>query len=164
MIAGAARVIAVDTNPVKLQLATKLGATDIVNPNDGDPVERIVEMTKGGVHHAIECLGLKLTAEQAFRMLAFGGTATLVGMVPFGEKIELHGADFLRERKIQGCRWARTASGSTCRALIELYMQGRLHLDDWISDRIRLEEINDGFRAMKEGKVVRSVIDFGVPA
>ncbi len=101
-VAGAGRVIAVDTNPPKLQLATKLGATDIVNPNDGEPVERIVEMTQGGVHHAIECLGLKLTAEQSFGMLAIGGTATLVGMVPFGEKIELHGFDFLRERKIQG--------------------------------------------------------------
>jgi S-(hydroxymethyl)glutathione dehydrogenase/alcohol dehydrogenase len=163
-VAGAARIIAVDTNPVKLQLATKLGATDIVDPRDGDPVERIVEMTKGGVHHAIECLGLKLTAEQAFRMLAFGGTATLVGMVPFGEKIELHGADFLRERRIQGSSMGSNRFRVDMPRLIELYMQGRLHLDDWISDRIRLEEINDGFRAMKEGKVVRSVIDFGIAA
>jgi S-(hydroxymethyl)glutathione dehydrogenase/alcohol dehydrogenase len=163
-VAGAARVIAVDTNPVKLQLATKLGATDIVNPGDGDPVERIVEMTQGGVHHAIECLGLKLTAEQAFQMLAFGGTATLVGMVPFGEKIELHGADFLRERKIQGSSMGSNRFRVDMPRLIELYMQGRLHLDDWISDRIRLEDINDGFRAMKEGKVVRSVIDFGIAA
>jgi S-(hydroxymethyl)glutathione dehydrogenase/alcohol dehydrogenase len=163
-VAGAARVIAVDTNPVKLQLATKLGATDLVNPNDGDPVERIVEMTKGGVHHAIECLGLKATAEQSFRMLAFGGTATLVGMVPFGEKIELHGADFLRERKIQGSSMGSNRFRVDMPRLIELYLQGRLHLDDWISDRIRLEEINDGFRAMKEGKVVRSIIDFGIAA
>jgi S-(hydroxymethyl)glutathione dehydrogenase / alcohol dehydrogenase len=163
-IAGAGRVIAVDTNPVKLQLATKLGATDLVNPNDGDPVERIVEMTKGGVHHAIECLGLKLTAEQAFQMLAFGGTATLVGMVPFGQKIELHGFDFLRERKIQGSSMGSNRFRVDMPRLIELYMQGRLHLDDWISDRIKLAEINQGFKAMKEGKVVRSVIDFGVAA
>ena len=101
-VAGAARVIAVDTNPAKLQLATKLGATDLVNPNDGDPVEQVKELTKGGVHHAIECLGLKITAEQSFQMLGVVGTATLVGMVPLGQKIELHGFDFLRERKIQG--------------------------------------------------------------
>ncbi len=163
-IAGAARIIAVDTNPVKLQLAPKLGATDIVNPKDGDPVERILEMTGGGVHHAIECLGLKATAEQAFQMLAFGGTATLVGMVPFGEKIELHGADFLRERKIQGSFMGSNRFRVDMPRMIELYMQGRLHLDDWISDRIKLEEINEGFRAMKEGKVVRTVIDFGVAA
>jgi S-(hydroxymethyl)glutathione dehydrogenase / alcohol dehydrogenase len=163
-VAGAARIIAVDTNPVKLQLATKLGATDLVNPNDRDPVERILEMTKGGVHHAIECLGLKLTAEQAFRMLAFGGTATLVGMVPFGEKIELHGADFLRERKIQGSSMGSNRFRVDMPRLVELYMQGRLHLDDWISDRIGLDQINEGFRAMKAGKVVRSIIDFGIAA
>lgn len=163
-VAGAARVIAVDTNPVKLQLATKLGATDIVDPGDGDPVARIVEMTRGGVHHAIECLGLKRTAEQSFQMLAPGGTATIVGMVPFGEKIELHGADFLRERRIQGSSMGSNRFRVDMPRLIELYMQGRLHLDDWISDRIALAEINQGFKAMKEGKVVRSVIDFGVGA
>ncbi|MCY4592565.1 MAG: Zn-dependent alcohol dehydrogenase [Alphaproteobacteria bacterium] len=163
-VAGAGRIIAVDTNPSKLQLAAKLGATDLVNPNDGDPVERIMEMTSGGVHHAIECLGLKITAEQCFRMLAMGGTATIVGMVPFGEKIELHGWDFLRERKIQGSSMGSNRFRVDMPRLIELYMLGRLHLDEWVSDRISLGEINDGFRAMKEGRVVRTVIDFGVAA
>ena len=163
-IAGAGRVIAVDTNPVKLQLATKLGATDLINPNDGDPVEQIKELTKGGVDHAIECLGLKKTAEQSFEMLRVGGTATIVGMVPFGEKIELHGFDFLRERKIQGSSMGSNRFRTDMPRLIELYLQGRLHLDDWISDKIKLEEINDGFKAMKEGRAVRSLIDFGVAA
>ena len=163
-VAGAGRIIAVDTNPTKLQLATKLGATDLVNPNDGDPVARIIEMTKGGVHHAIECLGLKKTAEQSFEMLAMGGTATIVGMVPFGEKIELHGFDFLRERKIQGSSMGSNRFRVDMPRLIELYMQGRLHLDDWVSDTIKLEEINQGFANMKAGKVIRSVIDFGVAA
>lgn len=163
-ITGAGRIIAVDTNPVKLQLAAKLGATDLVNPNDGDPVERIMELTKGGVHHAIECLGLKRTAEQSFEMLGFGGTATIVGMVPFGEKIELHGFDFLRERKVQGSSMGSNRFRVDMPRLIELYLQGRLHLDDWISDRIELAQINDGFKAMKEGKVIRTVIDFGVVA
>jgi S-(hydroxymethyl)glutathione dehydrogenase / alcohol dehydrogenase len=159
-IAGAGRVIAVDTNPVKLQLATKLGATDIVNPKDGDPVQRVKDLTKGGVHHAIECLGLKLTAEQSFQMLAPGGTATIVGMVPFGQKIELHGFDFLRERKIQGSSMGSNRFRTDMPRLIEFYKQGKLHLDDWISDRIALKEINQGFKNMKDGKVVRSVIDF----
>ncbi|MEM7403760.1 MAG: Zn-dependent alcohol dehydrogenase [Pseudomonadota bacterium] len=161
-VAGAGRVIAIDTNPAKLQLATKLGATDLVNPNDGDPVEQVKELTGGGVHHAIECLGLKVTAEQSFQMLAFGGTATIVGMVPFGEKIELHGFDFLRERKIQGSSMGSNRFRVDMPRLIELYLQGRLHLDDWISDEIKLEEINDGFKAMKEGRTVRTVINFGV--
>ena len=95
-------------------------------------------------------------------MLGFGGTATIVGMVPFGEKIELHGFDFLKERKIQGSSMGSNRFRVDMPRLIELYMQGRLHLDDWISDRITLTEINDGFAAMKQGKTVRTVIDFGV--
>ncbi len=159
-IAGAGRIIAIDTNPTKLQLATKLGATDLVNPKDGDPVKRIQEMTGGGVHHAIECLGTKLTAEQAFQMLRFGGTATIVGMVPFGTKIELHGFDFLRERKIQGSSMGSNRFRVDMPRLIDFYLQRKLHLDDWISDRIKLSEINQGFANMKAGKVVRSVIEF----
>ncbi len=160
-IAGAGRIIAVDTNPVKLQLATKLGATDLVNPKDGDPVKRIQELMKGGVHHAIECLGTKTTAEQAFQMLKAGGTATIVGMVPFGTKIELHGFDFLRERKIQGSSMGSNRFRVDMPRLIEFYHQRKLHLDDWISDRIQLADINQGFANMKAGKVVRSVIQFG---
>jgi S-(hydroxymethyl)glutathione dehydrogenase/alcohol dehydrogenase len=161
-IAGAARIIAVDTNPVKLQLAAKLGATDLVNPNDGDPVEQIKALTGGGVHHALECLGLKKTAEQSFEMLAFGGTATIVGMVPFGEKIELYGFDFLRERRIQGSSMGSNRFRTDMPRLIELYLQGRLHLDNWISNKIKLTEINQGFDAMKAGKAVRTVIDFEI--
>ena len=161
-VAGAGRVIAVDTNPVKLQLATKLGATDLVNPNEGDPVEQIIGLTDGGGDHAIECLGLKKTAEQSFEMLKVGGTATIVGMVPFGEKIELHGFDFLRERKIQGSSMGSNRFRTDMPRLIELYQQGRLHLDDWISNKIKIEDINDGFTAMKEGKAIRTLIDFRI--
>jgi S-(hydroxymethyl)glutathione dehydrogenase / alcohol dehydrogenase len=159
-IAGAGRIIAVDTNPVKLQLATKLGATDLVNPSDGDPVQRVKDLTRGGVHHAVECLGTKTTAEQAFQMLAVGGTATIVGMVPFGQKLELHGFDFLRERKIQGSSMGSNRFRVDMPRLIDFYLQRKLHLDDWISDRIPLAEINQGFANMKAGKVVRSVIQF----
>jgi S-(hydroxymethyl)glutathione dehydrogenase/alcohol dehydrogenase len=115
---------------------------------------------KGGVHHAIECLGTKTTAEQAFQMLAAGGTATIVGMVPFGQKIELHGFDFLRERKIQGSSMGSNRFRVDMPRLVEFYNQRRLHLDDWISDRITLADINAGFANMKSGKVVRSVIQF----
>lgn len=159
-IAGAGRVIAIDTNPAKLQLSTKLGATDLVNPNDGDVVEAVKELTGGGVHHAVECLGLAETAGQAFSMLDVGGTATIVGMVPYGQKVEVHGFDLLRERKLQGSSMGSNRFRIDMPRLIELYMQRRLHLDDWISAHIKLDEINEGFAAMKAGKVVRSVIDF----
>ena len=99
-VVGAERIIAIDTNPEKLELAKQLGATDIVNPIDGDVVEQVQELTGGGVDHVLNCLGSKRTAEDAFRMLAFDGTAILVGLFKQGETIELTGSDFLRERKI----------------------------------------------------------------
>ncbi len=159
-IAGAGRIIAIDTNPVKLQLATKLGATDLVNPNDGDPVEQVKNLTNGGVHHAFEVLGTKKTAEQSFAMLAVGGTATIVGMVPFGEKIELHGFDFLRERRIQGSSMGSNHFRVDMPRLVEFYMRGKLHLEDWISAKLKLSEINEGFANMKAGKTLRSVVMF----
>ncbi len=159
-IAGAGRIIAVDTNPAKLQLATKLGATDIVDPRNGDVVQQVRDLTNGGVHHSFEVLGRKETAEQAFAMLAPGGTATIVGMIPFGQKIELHGFDFLRERKIQGSSMGSNHFRVDMPRLIEFYMRGKLHLEDWISARLKLSEINEGFAAMKAGKTVRSVIMF----
>jgi S-(hydroxymethyl)glutathione dehydrogenase / alcohol dehydrogenase len=159
-IAGAGRIIAIDTNPAKLQLATKLGATDIIDPGNGDPVQQVKDLTKGGVQYSFEVLGTKTTAEQAFAMLAPGGTATIVGMIPFGQKIELHGFDFLRERRIQGSSMGSNHFRVDMPRLVEFYMQGKLHLDDWISARLKLSEINEGFAAMKAGKTVRSVIAF----
>ena len=161
-VAGAERIIAIDTVPDKLALALKVGATDVVNPKDGDVVERVMEMTDGGVNHALDCLGSKGTAEDAFRMLAFDGTATLVGLFRQGETIELTGSDFLRERKIQGSLLGSNRFRVDMPRIIELYMQGRMDLDVFISQKIRLEEINDGFAAMRDGKVLRSLIDFNV--
>jgi S-(hydroxymethyl)glutathione dehydrogenase/alcohol dehydrogenase len=160
-IAGAGRIIAVDNNPVKLQLATKLGATDIVDVRNGDPVAQVRELTKGQVHHAIEAVGSKITAEQSFQMLGPGGVATIIGMIPLGTKIELHGIEFLRgEKKMQGSSMGSNRFRVDMPRLIEHYMRGRLHLDDWISARIKLSEINEGFANMKSGKVLRSVIMF----
>src|SRR6187431_3129096 len=160
VVIGSGGVIAVDTNPAKLQLATKLGATDIIDPRNGDVVQQVRDLTNGGVHHSFEVLGRKETAEQAFGMLAAGGTATIVGMIPFGQKIELHGFDFLRERRIQGSSMGSNHFRVDMPRLVDFYLRGRLHLEDWISAKLKLSEINDGFAAMKAGKTLRSVIMF----
>ena len=143
-IAGAGRIIAIDTNPAKLQLATKLGATDIVDPRNGDVVQQVRELTNGGVQHSFEVLGRKETAEQAFAMLAPGGTATIVGMIPFGQKIELHGFDFLRERRIQGSSMGSNHFRVDMPRLVEFYMRGKLHLEDWISAKLKLSRDQRG--------------------
>jgi S-(hydroxymethyl)glutathione dehydrogenase / alcohol dehydrogenase len=120
----------------------------------------VKEITGGGVQYSFEVLGSKVTAEQAFAMLGPGGTATVVGMVPFGTKVELHGADFLREKRIQGSSMGSNHFRQDMPRLVDFYFKGKLHLDDWVSAKIKLEEINEGFANMKAGKVVRSVIQF----
>src|SRR4029453_15322579 len=87
-LAGAGRVIAVDRLASKLALATTFGATDPAAAAQTDPVLAIQELTGGGVDHAIEAIGLKVTAEQAFAMLGKGGTATVIGMWPVGQPLE----------------------------------------------------------------------------
>ena len=160
-LAGAARIIAIDTVQSKLELARELGATDTLNASNVDPVEQIRELTRGGVHYSFEALGTKATAEQAFQMLRPGGTATIIGMVPFGTKIELHGFDFLRDRKIQGTSMGGNRFRVDMPRLLSLWRQGRLKLDHLISGTLKLDEINEGFAKLKSGAPVRQLIDYG---
>ena len=132
-LAGAERIIAIDTVASKLELARTMGATDTLNASNADPVKAIREMTGGGVHYSFEALGTKTTAEQAFQMLRGGGTATIIGMVPFGVKIELHGYDFLRDRKFQGTSMGGNRFRVDMPRLLSLWRQGRLKLDHLIS-------------------------------
>ena len=159
-LAGAERIIAIDTIASKLELARELGATDTLNASNADPVQQVREMTGGGVHYSFEALGTKTTAEQAFGMLRPGGTATIIGMVPFGIKIELHGYDFLRDRKLQGTSMGGNRFRVDMPRLLSLWRQGRLKLDHLISGRLKLDQINDGFAALKSGAPVRQLIDF----
>ncbi|MCW3473045.1 Zn-dependent alcohol dehydrogenase [Limobrevibacterium gyesilva] len=160
-LAGAERIIAIDTQPAKLELAREMGATDLVNASNADPVDIVRDLTGGGgVHYAFEAIGSKETAEQSFRMLRPGGLATIIGMIPVGTKIELHGADFLRDRRIQGTSMGGNRFRVDMPRLLNLWRQGRLKLDYLISGRIRLDQINEGFAMLKSGATVRQLIDF----
>lgn len=159
-IAGASRIVAIDTVPSKLELARKFGATDFVLASEGDVVAKVVEMTQGGVEYSFECIGIPATVEQCFRMLQPGGTATIVGLFAPGVKVSVEGSDFFLEKKLRGSALGSARIRDDIPRLVELYMQGRLNLDDLVSRRIRLDEINAGFEAMKSGEVARSVIVF----
>lgn len=159
-IAGAGRVIAVDTQGSKLNLAKEFGATDVVNAKDGDPVAQVMELTGGGVHHSFEAIGLKQTTEQAFQMLGRGGAATVIGMIPVGTHIELHGVDFLAEKKIQGSLMGSNRFPVDMPRYVDFYMAGKLKLDTMISQRIKLEDVNDAFAELERGELARSVIMF----
>ena len=159
-IAGAARIIAVDKDPGKLELAKAFGATDGVDAGEADYIKKVVDLSNGGVHYSFEVIGLKATAEACFSMLRPGGTATIIGMIPVGQKIELMGAAFLQERKIQGSMMGSNHFRIDMPRLIEFYMQGRLKLDQMISGRLKLDQINEGFAAMAKGGIARNVIMF----
>ncbi len=158
-IAGAARIIAIDRVPSKLELARKFGATDVVNAKD-DPVAEVKELSGGGVHYSFEAIGLKVTAEQSFQMLRNGGTATIIGMIPPGEMVSLHGPDFLMEKKIQGSLMGSNRFRVDMPRFVELYLQGKLHLDDLVSGHIKLSDVNEALLALETGEIARNVIMF----
>lgn len=159
-IAGASRIIAVDMVPSKLDLARKFGATDTINGRENDPIEAVKELTGGGVHYAFEAIGLKQTAEQAFGMLRNGGTATVIGMIPPGDMVTLHGPEFLMEKKIQGSFMGSNRFRVDMPRFVDFYMQGRLHLDDLVSAHIGLKDVNEAMQQLETGEIARNVIMF----
>ncbi len=160
-LAGALRIIAVDTVETKLTLAREFGATDVIDASSGDVVERIRDLTDDGVDYSFEAIGLKATAEQCYQMLRPGGTATVIGMIPEGTMIEIDAGGFLRrERKLQGSSMGSNRFRTDMPRYVEFYLQGRLKLDELVSQHLKLEQINEAFADMKGGNVARSVILF----
>ena len=159
-LAGALRIIAIDGVEDKLTLAREFGATDVIDASSGDVEKKVKDLTKGGVDYSFEAIGKKETAEQAFNILRAGGTATIIGMIPQGVKIELDGASFLRERRIQGSSMGSNHFRVDMPRYVDFYLQGRLKLDELVSRRLTLEDVNEAFKYMKEGSVARSVMMF----
>jgi S-(hydroxymethyl)glutathione dehydrogenase/alcohol dehydrogenase len=157
-LAGALRVVAVDIHPAKLKLASQLGATDTVDATAVDPVEAVMGLT-GGVDHAFETAGQSATAQQAFDMLAIGGTAYLIGMQPAGSVLQYPGNSFLiTQRAVRGVSMGSTTFKVDIPMLADYVRQQRFDLDAMVGRRISLDEINDGYRGMLEGSVARTVV------
>ena len=160
-IAGAARIVAVDTAAWKLDLAARLGATDVIDAAAGNPVPPIVEMTSGGVDYAFEAIGTPATVRQAVRMTRKGGTIVMIGVVPAGTSVELPGADIvLREKRILGCMMGSNRFRTDMPRYIELYRRGQLRLDEMISARLPLDRVNEALEAMRQRAAARSVLVF----
>ena len=159
-IAGAGRIIAIDMQGSKDNLARHFGATDFIDASKEDPVAKVMELTGGGVHHSFEAIGLGKTAEQAFNMLRRGGTANVIGMIPVGQTVTLMGAAFLGEKRIQGSLMGSNRFPVDMPRFVDFYMSGKLKLDEMISRRVKLEEVNEAFDEMKTGQIARSVIVF----
>jgi len=160
VIAGASRIIAVDVVGSKLDLAAHFGANDLVDAAEVDPVEAVRELTGGGVHYSFDAIGLKQTARQAFEMLRPAGTATLIGMIALGVDIELPGVDFLAEKVVRGSCMGSNRFRIDMPRIVDFYLSGRLNLDDLVSARLPLEEVNQAMAAVARGDTARNVIMF----
>ena len=160
-IVGAGRIIAVDAKSWKFDLAQKLGATDCIDATDGDPVAAVHQLTGGGADFVFECIGLIPTVQQAVAMTGRGGTTVLVGVVPMAELVPISASDLtLQEKKITGSYMGSNRFRFDMPKYIDFYLDGRLHLDEMISSRIELEDVNDAFDLMRKGEAARQVIVF----
>jgi S-(hydroxymethyl)glutathione dehydrogenase/alcohol dehydrogenase len=160
VLAGAERIIAIDTNPKKFELARQFGATETLNPADvADVAAELVERTSGGVDYSFECIGNVETMGAALRSAARGwGQSIIIGVAGAGE--EIHARPFLL---VTGRSWRGSAFGGVrgrteLPGYVDRYMSGRIKLDEYVSFRMPLEEINTAFERMHDGEAIRSVI------
>ncbi|HVF94720.1 MAG TPA: Zn-dependent alcohol dehydrogenase [Sphingomonas sp.] len=159
-IAGAAKIIALDPVPEKRAVAEKLGATHTIDAMSETAAEQVVEISRGGVHHAIEAVGRAQSAATAVKVLRRGGTATILGMMPLAEKVGLSALDLLAGKKLQGGLMGSNRFPVDIPRLVDFYMRGELDLDTIIAERLPLDRINDAFAELRKGDATRSVITF----
>jgi S-(hydroxymethyl)glutathione dehydrogenase/alcohol dehydrogenase len=160
-IGGASQIIGVDMFDGKLEMARRVGATHVVNSASDDPVKAIRALTGGaGVDHAFEAVGNTTLVRQAIESLAIRGTATIVGVLPPDAMIEFPWMAIRPECKVQTSRMGSNRFRTDIPRYLELYRQGRLLLDEMVTRRGRLGDINEAFRAMKAGEVARTVLTF----
>ena len=159
-IAGAGKIIAIDPVAEKRATAEKLGATHTIDSARDTAADEVVEISRGGVHHAIEAVGRPQSAATAVKVLRRGGTATIRGMMPLGEMVGLSALDLLADTKVQGALMGRNHFPVDIPRLVDFYQRGLLDLDTIIADRMPLERINDAFDELRKGDTTRSVITF----
>ena len=158
--AGAEIIVAVDTVDRKLAWAKQFGATHAIKPEELESLK--ADLTEGrGFDYTFEAVGLGSTFETALYSTRSGGTTVMIGMAKTDEKVDLNVHDvFMMERKILGSFYGSANVNTDFQRMLDLWKQGKLDLEGMISRRIALDEVNEAFRAMQAGEVIRSVIDY----
>jgi S-(hydroxymethyl)glutathione dehydrogenase/alcohol dehydrogenase len=159
-LVAADRIIAVDVLDKKLEMAQQFGATHCVNAGSEDPVKAVRELTGGGADYAFEVIGSPEAISQAFDMVHAGGEAVMVGLSPYGSKTAIDTRGLLSEKVLKGCTYGSIRPRVDIPRFIDLYMAGRLKLDELVTRTYPLEGINEAFAAMKAGEVARSIVTF----
>ncbi|GIU42689.1 S-(hydroxymethyl)glutathione dehydrogenase/class III alcohol dehydrogenase [Shewanella colwelliana] len=162
-MAGATRIIAVDINDSKFELARQLGATDCINPKDYDKAiqEVIVELTDGGVDYSFECIGNVDVMRSALECCHKGwGESVVIGVAGAGQEISTRPFQLVTGRVWRGSAFGGVKGRSELPEIVEKYLRGDFKLSDFITHTMPLEEINSAFDLMHEGKSIRSVVHF----
>ena len=163
VMAGAKRIIAVDINEDKFEIAKKLGATDFVNPKKYDkPIQEvIVEMTDGGVDYSFECIGNVDLMNAALECCHKGwGESIIIGVAGGQDKITTRPFQLVTGRVWKGSAFGGVKGRTQLPGYVDKYLSGEINLDDMVTFTMPLEEINDAFKYMHEGKSIRSVVKF----
>ncbi len=162
-MAGASRIIAIDINTSKFELAKQLGATDCINPNDYDkPIQDvIVALTDGGVDYSFECIGNVDVMRSALECCHKGwGESVIIGVAGAGQEISTRPFQLVTGRVWRGSAFGGVKGRSELPEIVEQYLRGEFKLSDFITHTMPLEEINNAFDLMHEGKSIRSVVHF----
>lgn len=162
-LAKAGRIIAIDINESKFELARKLGATDCINPNNYDkPIQEvIVELTDGGVDFSFECIGNVKVMRAALECCHKGwGESVIIGVAGAGQEISTRPFQLVTGRVWRGSAFGGVRGRSELPSYVQRYMQGEFRLDDFITHTMPLEQINDAFDLMHQGKSIRTVIHY----
>ncbi|MFM5156187.1 S-(hydroxymethyl)glutathione dehydrogenase/class III alcohol dehydrogenase [Aeromonas veronii] len=162
-LAKAGRIIAIDINESKFELARKLGATDCINPNDYDkPIQEvIVELTDGGVDFSFECIGNVKVMRAALECCHKGwGESVIIGVAGAGQEISTRPFQLVTGRVWRGSAFGGVRGRSELPSYVQRYMQGEFRLNDFITHTMPLEQINEAFDLMHQGKSIRTVIHY----
>ena len=158
-IAGASRIVVIDIQPKRLEAAKRFGATDVIDPAKTNPVETTRDLLRGGADHVFDFVGLKAVAEQGLAMLGTGGGLYLVGVSKPEVSIDVNIFDAIGgQKRVQGVNFGSTNFKRDIPMYADFYLQGRMNLDDLVSKRIALREVNDGYAALKDGSLNRVVV------
>ena len=163
VMAKAGRIIAVDTNPAKFEMATLLGATDCVNPTDhsGSVSEVLIDMTDGGVDYSFECVGNVNLMREALECCHKGwGESIIIGVAGAGQEISTRPFQLVTGRVWRGTAFGGVKGRSQLPGMVDQYMSGEIKLDELITYTMPLEAINDAFDHMHAGRSIRSVVHF----
>ena len=161
-LVGADRIIGVDINPAKRDLAEKFGMTDFINPTDSENVvQEIVDLTDGGVDYSFECIGNVEVMRQALECCHKGwGESIIIGVAGAGQEISTKPFQLVTGRVWRGTAFGGARGRTEVPRIVDWYMNGKINIDDLITHTMPLDQINEAFDLMHEGKSIRSVIMF----